>query len=82
MSDNKNLDQEISVKNVSHDDYILSVNSAINLYNSLSRLPVSYVISLVLVGSDLAILAPYQRLYRSVIDPACSKPISYSAVGW
>ena len=79
MSENSFKDEE-RLAGVSHNDYILSVNSAVNLYNSLSSIKGQHNISLVLVGSDLSILAPYQKLYRSTIHPSCSKPIAYSAV--
>ena len=62
-------------------DYILSVTVRL-IYIMSSSIKGQHNISLVLVGSDLSILAPYQKLYRSTIHPSCSKPIIFSRQAW
>ena len=64
----------------SPDDFNLSVNGGITLYNACVEYSAGRCFSLVLTGSDLSVIAPYQDLYRDLYGNSAVKPASYSVV--
>ncbi len=64
----------------STDDFDLSINGGISLYNACVEYSDGRGFSLVLTGSDLSVIAPYQELYRELYGETAVKPASYSAV--
>jgi len=62
-------------------EYELSIHGSINVVDLCTRkLDKRDKLSVVLVGSDLSIIAPYQDLYRSSFGKYSEKPFSYSTV--
>ena len=61
-------------------EYELSIHGSINLINSCISNSNPTRLSIVLVGSDLSIIAPYQRLYKESLGEGSEKPFTYSTV--
>lgn len=61
-------------------EYELSIHGSINVVNSCIKFNQKDNLSVVLVGSDLSIISPYQNLYRSTFGESSEKPFSYSTV--